>query len=439
MTPNAKKALLLVLATLCALSATGCFGLDAAREAGERASGGREGAAREEPPGADAPTEETATVAAEPTAFEATGVPEEELAETTTTSLVLDPKWYKDSDGNVVPDFIEAEADGGSDMDNNPYKDDCAPERCPGAGESLEFATRTRNVLLVLDSSGSMAADDGTGTGRTKMEAAKEALSRYAGVSAALFETGFAVYGNTGDATRSGRGESCARAAEVLDPIGTVEADTFDDTLSRFEPTGWTPIEGALREAEGAFAGKEEDFNKIILVSDGLETCGGDPVAAARDLRESGIEVEVDVVGFGVPGNEGEALRQIALAGGGEYYDAGTGADLDGYFERQSRELGETWDAFICQFRNSTFDSVCDQEQCQDATIFRIPEEQQKYGINSPEYRALQDLSDRIDAGLEERERAREEAGRRADVLYEQWQKQQGAYLRAYEEAYGVS
>ena len=89
-----------------------------------------------------------------------------------------------------------------------------------------------------------------------------------------------------------------------------------------------------LRDAEddiryGEFSGKEGEVNKIVLVSDGIETCGGDPVAAAEELNRSGIEVEIDVVGFGVPDDEADQLRDVASAGGGEYFDARTGALLE--------------------------------------------------------------------------------------------------------------
>ncbi len=50
--------------------------------------------------------------------------------ETTAAEPVLDAKWYQDSDGNYVPDFIEVA--NGFDPDRN----DCAPEGCPGAGRA---------------------------------------------------------------------------------------------------------------------------------------------------------------------------------------------------------------------------------------------------------------------------------------------------------------
>ncbi len=409
------------------LFASACGGIQAARDAGEKV---RDSSSPEDEPAGESQNNDAGAPGA--------GGESEEQAQASgkgsnASELVLEPKWYKDSDGNVVPDFIEA--DGGAG--NDPLKDDCAPENCPAATEGIEFLTQPRNALLILDSSGSMAADDGSSAGRTKMQAAKDALSRYSAVSAALYETGFAVYGHTGNSTESGRRMSCAESSEVLAPIGSVEATSFQQTLSRFEPTGWTPIEGALREAEAAFAGKEGEVNRVVLVSDGIETCGGDPVAAARELQESGIGVRVDVVGFGVPDDETVQLQEIALAGGGEYFDAKTGADLDEYFRQQSEALGQTWDAYACQLRNSTFDSLCDQEQCQDATVFRIPDEQRGLSLDDPRYKALQDLSERINAGLAERQKAREEASARADQLYEQHQRLQQEYRRAFDAAYG--
>jgi hypothetical protein len=98
------------------------------------------------------------------------------------------------------------------------------------------------------------------------------------------------------------------------------------------------------------------------------------------------------VVGFGVPGDEAEQLRDIATAGGGEYFDAKTGADLDGYFREHSEAMQQTWDAFACELRNGFHDTLCDENRCNDATVFRIPEEQREYEYGSPEYEALQDL-----------------------------------------------
>jgi len=451
----------LVLAALIFLGATACVGVDAARNAGERASdrgasgddappaptaapaAPSDGGDASEPRATEAASEATSTLPevpggggtggeglAQETVAEET-VTEEVVSEEVVSEPVLDPKWYQDSDGNVVPDFIEVE--NGYD----PLKNDCAPEECPGGSEGLDFYTEERNALLILDSSGSMSAD--AGDGRTKMQAAKDALLRYAGPSSVLFETGFAVYGHRGDSTEAGKEESCEAAAETLLPIGEVDPATFEATLSEFEPTGWTHIEGALREAEAAFEGREGETNRILLVSDGLETCGGDPVAAAEDLRDSGIEVQIDVVGFGVPDDEAEGLRDVAAASGGKYHDAQTGADLDEFFQKQAEASRKTFDAFACELRNGFHDTICDQNQCNDATVFRIAlEELPKHEPGSPEYEAFIELSDRIDAGLKERQKARDEASARAEELRKQWLELQEEHNRALRASYGI-
>ena len=185
--------------------------------------------------------------------------------EGTTSEPVLDPKWYEDSDGNYVPNFIEVA--NGYDPDRN----DCAPEKCGAAEEGADFLTQERNALLILDSSGSMAAEAGGSAGQTKMEAAKDAIARYVRVGSTLFNLGFMVYGHKGDSTEAGRAESCREAGELLAPIGQVEPDGFQGVLDRFRPTGWTPIEGTLDEAGEAFAGKEGQENRVILVSDGIQ------------------------------------------------------------------------------------------------------------------------------------------------------------------------
>ncbi len=69
----------------------------------------------------------------------------------------------------------------------------------------------------------------------------------------------------------------------------------------------------------------------MILVTDGMETCGGDPVAAARALAESGTDILFRLVGYD-PLSAGEAARQqfleITAAAGGYYLDAQSADEL---------------------------------------------------------------------------------------------------------------
>jgi hypothetical protein len=209
------------------------LGVAACGDEADRSSGDR--AANEAEDNVSEPADRSTTAARG-------GVPGEEEAqatggEGTTSEPVLDPKWYEDSDGNYVPNFIEvAKVANGYDPDRN----DCAPEKCGTAEVGADCLTQERNALLILDSSGSMAADAGGSAGQTKMEAAKDAIARYVRVGSTVFNLGFKVYGHKGDNTEAGRAESCRDAGELLAPIGQVEPDGFQGVLDRFRPTSWT-------------------------------------------------------------------------------------------------------------------------------------------------------------------------------------------------------
>ena len=64
------------------------------------------------------------------------------------------------------------------------------------------------------------------------------------------------------------------------------------------------------------------------MVSDGVESCGGDPISVMTELRASGLDVVLHTVGLGVKGDEATALEALATAGGGMYFDAPTGSEL---------------------------------------------------------------------------------------------------------------
>ena len=67
----------------------------------------------------------------------------------------------------------------------------------------------------------------------------------------------------------------------------------------------------------------------VVLVTDGEETCGGDPKIAIEALRSAGLDVRVNIVGFAVDELVlKETFRDWARAGNGGYFDAQSGEDL---------------------------------------------------------------------------------------------------------------
>ena len=68
----------------------------------------------------------------------------------------------------------------------------------------------------------------------------------------------------------------------------------------------------------------------IILISDGLETCGGDPCELAQTINLSNIDLKIDVVGFGIS-DDPEAQNQlmcVATSTKGKYFLANNDQEL---------------------------------------------------------------------------------------------------------------
>lgn len=204
-------------------------------------------------------------------------------------------------------------------------------------------------VLLMLDASGSMAARMG---GSTKMQAARDALTAFVDRLDGDVQVALRVYGHTGNNTPAGKPESC-RGTALVHPFAALDPARFRAAVGSFEPQGWTPIAAALQAAASDFPAGPGGNNVVYLVSDGEETCGGDPSAAARALRASGIAVTVNVIGFGVDAKAAAQLRPIAEAGGGEYLSANSAADLTRLFNERVRLAAKRFNCAVREQSNA--------------------------------------------------------------------------------------
>ncbi len=349
-------------------------------------------------------------------------------AAATAGARVLEDKWYADADQNGVPDFIESE------LGYDPAKDDCLAKQCGAGAAGSELLVKERNTLLILDSSGSMAVQLG---GARKIDTAKTAIKKYVRVLAPAMNLGFMVYGHKGNNTEAGKAESCA-GIDLLAPIGQLKRENIDGILAQFQPTGWTPLAASLAKAAEAFKGKADATNRIVLVSDGLETCGGDPVAVAKQLHDQGLAIEIDVVGFGIKEDTPDAqqLRQIAHVTGGSYYDAKTASDLDNYFRQQGQALAQQWDAMTCELNNSAFMRLCD-ESFLNKVAAKMREYEAKAAFGSPEAQAYREIEQRIQAKATVRQKQRDEAQGRFDQLQKQYFQLRDQINKALNDEYG--
>ncbi len=89
-----------------------------------------------------------------------------------------------------------------------------------------------------------------------------------------------------------------------------------------------TPIAASLQKVAEDLHGSAQPW-LVILMTDGEETCGGDPKAAIEALRSSGVDVRIDIVGFAIDEVElKETFTEWARIGNGSFYDAQNADDL---------------------------------------------------------------------------------------------------------------
>lgn len=199
----------------------------------------------------------------------------------------------------------------------------------------------TVNVAILLDASGSMA---GHVAGGEKMDLAKKAVQNYAADLPEGSNVMLRIYGHEGTGTNADKEMSCT-SNEVVYELGAYDEQAFSKSLDQFAPAGWTPLAGAIEAAEEDLKEQEGENvrNVVYVVSDGIETCDGDPVSAAASLTGSGIQAEVNIIGFDVD-NEGQAqLEAVAKAGNGQYKSVYSESDLNHYLEQEHSRLYWEW------------------------------------------------------------------------------------------------
>jgi hypothetical protein len=171
-------------------------------------------------------------------------------------------------------------------------------------------------IYYILDGSGSMW---GRVEGQAKIAVARETLTRLIQETPDGVNVGLCVYG----VRRQG---DCKDIEEIIPP-GTPDRKKAAEGIGKIIPKGKTPLADSIAFAAERI--KEKGFNTtVVLISDGLETCGKDPCAVTKALRESGLKFVMHVVGFGVKEEERGQLACIAKEGEGQLFQAGNAMEL---------------------------------------------------------------------------------------------------------------
>lgn len=186
---------------------------------------------------------------------------------------------------------------------------------------------KTKNIAIHIDSSGSM---NGKVSGGVKMDLAKNAVKKFAAGFPDDTAITLRTYGHKGTGSDKDKQLSCS-STEVMYETNTYNEQNFSAALNKFKPSGWTPIAASIKAGYDDLKIKAtgETENILYIVSDGIETCDGDPVEEARKLAGSDLKVKVNIIGFNVDDEGQRQLKAAAEAGNGEYYTVNSKVELE--------------------------------------------------------------------------------------------------------------
>src|SRR5690606_3421507 len=225
--------------------------------------------------------------------------------------------------GKPAPKAVPSAKAAGQDKGKAPGKP-AGPTTTAGA----EGPAGIETAVLVLDASGSMNEQI---DGQTKLKIAQDAVGALVGKWDAKVPLGLTAYGH--------QGTGCTDI-QTLVPVAAPVSSSFMTQVNGLVAKGKTPLTDAVIAAAEQLD-YENNQATIILVSDGEETCGGDPCEMARVLEEKGIDLTVHVVGFSVTGDDSR-LSCIATNTGGQYKKVEDAAELNEALGSVVKEVEES-------------------------------------------------------------------------------------------------
>ena len=179
-------------------------------------------------------------------------------------------------------------------------------------------------VVMIIDASGSMNGQFGGGT---RLEAAKRAADAMIRSLPNDVDVGLVDFAACGQVRRDKFYKPGERGALIGE-------------INGLSGKAGTPLAEAISRA-GAVASNSAD-SVIVIVSDGDDSCGGDPCSAARAVRARKPNVVINVIDLADTTKDKRVLQCIASAGGGRVLSPGDPVDL-------SRKLKESVAPAACK------------------------------------------------------------------------------------------
>ena len=166
-------------------------------------------------------------------------------------------------------------------------------------------------ILFLLDGSGSMLAEWGP---TLKINVAKRFLAQFVDSlrTDPDLELALRVYGH-----QYHRKYQRCDDSKLEVPFGKDNHTQLIQKLNQVNPQGTTPLAYSLEQAADDFPEDENTRNIIIIITDGIESCEGDPCQVSLELQKQNIFLRPFIIGIGMEKSFDEQFGCM-----GQYFDA---------------------------------------------------------------------------------------------------------------------
>ena len=175
------------------------------------------------------------------------------------------------------------------------------------------------DVEFVVDCSVSMAAREGS---FSRLQVVRNVLEQQLVQQSLGQRVALRVFGHRVDVSDK---EASCRDGQLLLPFGQYDKNQVAAALQQLKTRGLTPLAAALKQLPADFGVEEtgpEPLGRspkrvVVVLSDGRETCGGNPAAEIAALMQRGFKVNLYLLGLELDANADQQLRDVAAAAHG--------------------------------------------------------------------------------------------------------------------------
>jgi hypothetical protein len=288
---------------------------------------------------------------------------------------------------------------------------------------------KTTHVTIIVDASGSMAAEM---NGKRKIDLVKEKVQSFVETLPKETIVTLKVYGHKGSAKKQDKAISC-QSDEIVYQSPILMREQLHAALQQIDAKGYAPLARALESQDNMVLPPNTE-QKIIVLADGLDNCGGEVKETIQKLQVT-RQAKVDMIAINPSDTEKEKLQTLSEETGGDFRPVRDDQQLDQALLQQKQSISlnqRTWQERALEEITQEYRAANNQLKDQYTTVESVIEtEHQRLKeanyyiyvrkmIERKDYLQIQNWIDQRKIGLDTYSVQKwQEAGKKLDADYE--------------------